>query len=138
MALKCALQVQTYSDDECRRILSSEDSRSDRVSFTGLPSVHPSSRLCAYAPRKDTCQGDSGGPLTLKQDDRYILLGVTSYGRGCAADTAGIYARVQGFLPWIAGIVPGDLACGAAVPTPTPTTSVTNGTTHHHRLSLTG
>ena len=75
----------------------------------------PSSRLCAYALNTDTCQGDSGGPLTLKQGDRYVLLGVTSYGFGCADSRyAGIYARVQGFLPWIAGIVPGTVACGTA------------------------
>ena len=32
---------------------------------------------------------------------RYTLLGVVSYGQGCADSTPGVYTRVQGFLPWI-------------------------------------
>ena len=87
----------------------------------------PSRRLCAYAPDTDTCQGDSGGPLAIKQGNRYVLLGVTSYGEGCAPSSglAGVYARVQGFLPWIKGIVPLEVAdteiCGSA-PTSAPST----------------
>ena len=116
MELKSFLKVKAYSDIECRRFLASEDSRSHSFIVVYVKNCGPSSRLCAYAPRTDTCQGDSGGPLTLKQGDRYVLLGVTSYGLGCADSrgVAGIYARVQGFLPWIAGIVPGTAACGTA------------------------
>ena len=36
---------------------------------------------------KDTCQGDSGGPLFIKDDynrqQKYILVGITSFGEGC-------------------------------------------------------
>jgi trypsin len=40
----------------------------------------------------DTCQGDSGGPLTRNSE----LVGITSWGRGCAmANFYGIYARVS-------------------------------------------
>lgn len=40
----------------------------------------------------DTCQGDSGGPLTRNNE----LLGVTSWGRGCAMQNFyGVYARVS-------------------------------------------
>lgn len=40
----------------------------------------------------DTCQGDSGGPLTRNGE----LVGITSWGRGCAmANFYGVYARVS-------------------------------------------
>lgn len=48
------------------------------------------SQLCAgdLNGKKDTCQGDSGGPIYLKStvanDTRYFVVGLTSYGVGCA------------------------------------------------------
>ena len=36
---------------------------------------------------------------------KFVLIGVVSYGAGCAASTPGIYARVQGFLPWIKSLI---------------------------------
>ncbi|KAI1286711.1 Plasma kallikrein [Halotydeus destructor] len=51
---------------------------------------------------KDTCQGDSGGPLFQKQNGRNVLIGVTSFGRGCArANSPGAYTRVASYLDWI-------------------------------------
>ncbi|WP_189171554.1 serine protease [Pilimelia anulata] len=47
----------------------------------------------------DTCQGDSGGPLAARDGDRWVLVGLTSWGVGCArANNPGHYARVSGFL----------------------------------------
>jgi secreted trypsin-like serine protease len=44
----------------------------------------------------DTCQGDSGGPLMMFSNNRWYLLGITSYGNGCAEpDYAGVYTRVS-------------------------------------------
>jgi len=47
---------------------------------------------------KDACQGDSGGPMTAGN----TLVGVVSWGRGCAlAGYPGVYTRVGNYITWI-------------------------------------
>ena len=51
---------------------------------------------------KDACQGDSGGPLICLRDDQPVLVGIVSWGIGCAEEGyPGIYTNVYKFIDWI-------------------------------------
>merc|ERR1712226_1041307 len=93
-------------DEKCTRVLRT---RSD-PSGTAKSNI----KMCAWAKDTDTCQGDSGGPLTVPENGKYTLVGVVSYGWGCASDTPGIYARVQGFLPWIKSLISSGECSGSS------------------------
>jgi len=50
---------------------------------------------------KDTCQGDSGGPLVVGEGTGRRLVGITSWGFGCAGDTYGFYSRLASLRIWL-------------------------------------
>jgi trypsin len=62
------------------------------------------SMLCASNPGRDTCSGDSGGPLVGSSNGHAVLVGITSFGHGCAeAAHPGVYTRVSAINAWARG-----------------------------------
>ena len=60
--------------------------------------------VCAYDGQHDTCQGDSGGPLMVPDGAGFVLVGITSWGIGCAdQDQPGVYTRLgaAGLNAWV-------------------------------------
>ena len=50
----------------------------------------------------DTCQGDSGGPLLASASDgTWRVIGIVSFGFGCADLSYGAYTRVDAMRSWI-------------------------------------
>jgi len=89
------------------------------------------STICAYETKTDSCQGDSGGPLVVVENGKYVVVGVVSYGSGCAHTTPGVYARVTSYLDWIKTNT-ADGSCGGSSGTTTtkkPATTTTKKTT---------
>lgn len=73
--------------------------------YITYPEVEREYHLCAGNEMFDSCKGDSGGPLW-KRDDanttQIVLIGVVSYGFGCAFPNApGVYSRISGYSHWI-------------------------------------
>jgi len=54
----------------------------------------------------DACQGDSGGPLVKRKSSGPVLVGVVSFGEGCARRLKyGVYTRVSHYRAWIERII---------------------------------
>lgn len=85
------------------------------VTYVGLGSpVQSAYMICAGGATDDgraidTCQGDSGGPLVARSNGADILVGLVSWGLGCAGVnngkagrlTPGVYTRLSAYLPWL-------------------------------------
>jgi trypsin len=66
-----------------------------------LGEYFPPSMMCASNPGRDTCSGDSGGPLVSTINGHTVLVGITSFGYGCAHENhPGVYTRVSAVHAW--------------------------------------
>lgn len=68
-------------------------------------SLDAESMICAYGASShdvaDTCQGDSGGPLIAHTQTGGRLVGIVSWGWGCARQYPGVYSRVSALQDWL-------------------------------------
>lgn len=81
-----------------------------KVCESSYPSKITDRMICAglLEGGKDSCQGDSGGPLFYKKDGEYALIGVVSWGEGCARPKKyGIYSRLSKGATWVKAITSG-------------------------------
>jgi secreted trypsin-like serine protease len=62
-----------------------------------------SSEICAGGEvGKDACTGDGGSPLVCQaKSGRWTVVGLVTWGVGCASHVPGVYARVSEFQSWI-------------------------------------
>ncbi|XP_037951658.1 serine protease snake-like [Teleopsis dalmanni] len=94
--LKAYLTVQSKKD--CQKHYDDE---------YNIPKGITDQQICAKDPEniRDTCQGDSGGPILIHAmlESRYVpyVVGITSFGQGCAGEPPGVYTRVSEYIDWI-------------------------------------
>merc|ERR1740130_1746801 len=101
---------------------------SDAECASSYSGYEPGNMLCAgySAGGHDSCQGDSGGPHFTVADGMATLVGVVSWGYGCAtAGYPGVYAKVDSALDWLQPIkrtvhlcIHSWIACGSATISP--------------------
>ncbi|XP_068624277.1 phenoloxidase-activating enzyme-like [Battus philenor] len=65
-------------------------------------------QMCAGGVRnEDSCSGDSGGPLMYDFEEKFVAVGVVSYGLNvCGTENApGVYTYVYQYLDWISDVM---------------------------------
>ena len=91
------LDVPYHEDQVCAKL------------FSKLPSwwnrLWVSETMFCAGPLKggeDACKGDSGGPIVKIENNVATLVGVVSWGKGCALpNLPGVYADARYFIDWI-------------------------------------
>jgi len=64
--------------------------------------LHPSEVCAGGEVGKDACTGDGGSPLVCQaQSGRWTVVGLVSWGIGCASDLPGVYVKVSHYRDWI-------------------------------------
>jgi len=64
--------------------------------------INTNFQVCSGGNAQGACQGDSGGSLSVQDDtreNRYTLIGLTSWGYGCG--DGGVFTRVSGYKDWV-------------------------------------
>ena len=90
------VQLPLVSPENCREVYPNDFDSSDNP-------------LCAGGNEKDSCQGDSGGPLIANIDGTNYLVGVVSWGYGCARKGIyGIYTNVSEQIEWLEQFLSGN------------------------------
>lgn len=85
------------SNEKCRQQWSTVGEGGGNIIESGM--------ICAGGGDVGPCNGDSGGPLIVEDEDRFRLVGLTSFGlvRGCAVSgVPSVFTRVTSYLDWLA------------------------------------
>ncbi|XP_078685718.1 ovochymase-1-like [Branchiostoma floridae x Branchiostoma belcheri] len=98
------LKVAIIPTAVCNRTISNQGGMTDNMFCAGY-----------WEGGGDSCQGDSGGPVVCAGDDgRWYLMGITSWGYGCANRyQPGVYAKVSNYIDWLDNklLTGGQVAC---------------------------
>lgn len=80
--------------DECKKLYDKDTTQAHDIGPHNLCTLNQD--------KKDACSGDSGGPLMLEKDSKYVQVGITSWGKGCAnPNYPGVWTNVMHELKWL-------------------------------------